>query len=89
MIYGNAAYGNTTQCHSGVFDSRGNYGNTEFPNRKYCFAQYYLGNPIWKFRVLQTASKMGKVTSPTRKAILLVNLFCFFYFLIVLLDICG
>ena len=51
--------------------SWGNYTNTGFPNRKYCSAQQYLGNPIWKARVLQSTSKMGKVTSPIGKAILL------------------
>ena len=61
-----------------VFEGHRNYGNTKFPNRKYRLVMSNVGNPIWKFGVLKNTSKMGKVTSPTGKAILLVILFCFF-----------
>ena len=60
-----------------VFEGRRNYGNIKFPNRKYRPVTSNVGNPIWKFGVLKSTSKVGKVTSPTGKAILLVNLFCF------------
>ena len=64
-----------------VFEGCRNYGNTKFPNRKYRPVTSNVGNPIWKFGVLKSTSKMGKVTSPTGKAILLVNLFLFFFLL--------
>ena len=54
------------------------HGNTKFPNRTYRPVTSNVGNPIWKFGVLKSTSKMGKVTSPTGKAISLVNLFRFF-----------
>ena len=60
-----------------VFEGRRNYRNIKFPNRKYCPVTSNVGNHIWKFGVLKSTSKIGKVTSPTGKAILLVNLFCF------------
>ena len=43
-----------------VFASRRNYGNTKFPTRKYCPVTSNVGNPIRKFGVLQSTSKVGK-----------------------------
>ena len=68
-------------------------GIAEIPN--FPFRNTVRHSSIWEIPLgnlgfCKGTSKMGKVTSPIGKAIVLAILFCFyFYFLIVLLDVCG
>ena len=63
-----------------VFESRGNYRNTKFPNPKYCLDTVVSGKSRLEIRGFAKHIENGESDVTTRKAILWVIFFFFFFF---------